>query len=69
MKKRIAIISVIFLVLAYIIFNAISYANATLTVHLETADTSNVGYGIGNPLQQGINIWDLRNTANKKNLY
>ena len=69
MKKKVTIIFIIFFILAYIIFNVISYAAGTLTVHLEPANTSNVGYGIGNPKQQGIYIWDLRNTANKKNLY
>lgn len=52
MKKKVALGIGILLVLVYIAFNIISYADVGLTVHLEAADSNGIGYGISNPKQR-----------------
>ena len=62
MKKKVAIIGLIILILAYIVFSAIIYAgNQVVYVGLNTAFSNGDGYGIGDPTDGGIGIWNLRN--------
>ena len=62
MKKKVAVIGVILLAVAYIIFSVISYAGSTVMyVGLNTAHPNGDGYGIGNPKSGGLGIWNLRN--------
>ena len=62
MKKKVAIIGVILLVVAYIIFSVISYAGSeVIYVGLNTTHHNGEGYGIGNPKSGGLGIWNLRN--------
>ena len=52
MKKKLALGIGILVVLIYIAFTIISYADGGLTVHLEAGDTNGIGYGISNPKQR-----------------
>ena len=62
MKKKVAIIGLIILILAYIVFSAIIYAgNQVVYVGLNTTFSNGDGYGIGDPTNGGIGIWNLRN--------
>ena len=62
MKKKVAVIGVILLAVAYIIFSVVSYAGSTVMyVGLNTAHPNGDGYGIGNPKSGGLGIWNLRN--------
>ena len=70
MKKKITVIGIVLLLIAYLIFNIISYAgNEILYVGLNVTHSNGVGYGIGNPSggNSGTEIWNLRNynSANK----
>ena len=61
MKKRAIFIGIVLLLIAYLIFNIVSYAgNETIYVNLTKADINNIGYGVGDPTQQGGKyIWNL----------
>ena len=61
MKKKVILIGVVLLLIAYLIFNIVSYAgNETIYVNLTKADLNNIGYGVGNPTQSGGKyIWNL----------
>lgn len=62
MKKKIAIIGVILLTIAYIIFHIVSYAgNEVIYVGLNTTHPNGDGYGLGSPKSGGLGIWNLRN--------
>ena len=79
MKKKIVFIGVILIIIAYIIFSAVSYAESkSMYVGLNTTHSNGQGYGIGNPKSGGIGIWNLRNynstsrndeSSNQKELY
>lgn len=62
MKKKVAIIGVILFIIAYIIFNIISYAGSkNIYVGLNVMHSNGEGYGLGNPRNGGLGIWNLRN--------
>ena len=62
MKKKIIGVSLILIIIAYVIFNVVSYAsNKTMYVGLNTTHSNGQGYGIGNPKSGGVGIWNLRN--------
>ena len=62
MKKKIVFIGIALIIIAYMIFSAISYAESkSMYVGLNTTHSNGQGYGIGNPKSGGIGIWNLRN--------
>ena len=79
MKKKIVFIGIALIIIAYMIFSAISYAESkSMYVGLNTTHSNGQGYGIGNPKSGGIGIWNLRNynstnrndeSSNQKELY
>ena len=79
MKKKVAFFSIALLVIAYVIFNVVSYAtNKTMYIGLNITHSNGQGYGIGNPTDGGVGLWNLRNydssdrnneSAKQKELY
>ena len=62
MKKKFVAIGVILILIAFLIFNMISYAgNSTLFIGINATHKNGVGYGIGDPNNLGVQIWNLRN--------
>ena len=62
MKKRFFIIGSILILFVYIVFNIISYAeSSTLFIGINATHKNGVGYGIGDPKNAGVQIWNLRN--------
>ena len=79
MKKKVAFFSIALLVITYVIFNVVSYAaNKTMYIGLNITHSNGQGYGIGNPTDGGVGLWNLRNydssdrnneSAKQKELY
>ncbi len=63
MKKRTSIIvALIIIAVAYAVFSIISYAgSSTLYIGINATHSNGVGYGIGDPKNAGMEIWNLRN--------
>ena len=76
-KKRISIVIAIILIIGFILSYVTSYANdGTMTAYLAAANSSGIGYAIGNPTnsQSGYHIWEIvtkegTSTTTQRNLY